>query len=313
MFRDARRYLTILLGLGLVAVIATGCVIQDPPALNDISQARSAIDSAKEAGTKDRFPDDFAELEKRYLQTRGTFYACQDAKASEMALALATDAQALATRPLAVPPPPNQAPQASMILPAGDAEVDSPALFQSTGSVDPDGGPLTYQWSFGDGGASTLENPTHAYTAPGNYPVKLTVADAQGETATVTQTISVVRRVVLQQTKRERVQFELNQAVLSLGAQQALALVIGEMEANDKLRTEITGHTDSAGPEDYNMQLSQRRAEAVRDYLVEQGIPAEHLMLDWQGEAQPVAPNNTKEGRAQNRRVELTVRPPDAQ
>jgi OOP family OmpA-OmpF porin len=67
----------------------------------------------------------------------------------------------------------------------------------------------------------------------------------------------------------------------------------------------VAGHTDSRGTEEYNMGLSQRRADAVKAYLVEAGVAASRLRTEAFGESQPVASNDTEEGRAQNRRVEL--------
>lgn len=70
---------------------------------------------------------------------------------------------------------------------------------------------------------------------------------------------------------------------------------------------EIVGHTDSKGDEDENMALSKRRATAVRDYLVSKGHDSSKLVISGMGETAPVASNDTKEGRAQNRRVEILV------
>lgn len=69
----------------------------------------------------------------------------------------------------------------------------------------------------------------------------------------------------------------------------------------------LTGHTDSTGSAAYNQRLSERRAEAVKAYLVEHGIPAEMITAEGQGESEPVASNATREGRQQNRRVEIRV------
>jgi OOP family OmpA-OmpF porin len=72
-----------------------------------------------------------------------------------------------------------------------------------------------------------------------------------------------------------------------------------------EIKVEVAGHTDSVDSDAYNLRLSQRRAEAVRDYLVRQGVPAERLTAKGYGEASPVADNKTAEGRFKNRRVEL--------
>ncbi|MFO7305498.1 MAG: OmpA family protein [Gammaproteobacteria bacterium] len=85
-----------------------------------------------------------------------------------------------------------------------------------------------------------------------------------------------------------------------------VALVLKEY---DKTVVEVAGHTDSTGSDAYNLQLSQRRAEAVASYLVSQGIKRERLITVGAGEAYPIASNDTEEGRAANRRVELTIVP----
>jgi OOP family OmpA-OmpF porin len=73
------------------------------------------------------------------------------------------------------------------------------------------------------------------------------------------------------------------------------------------LRVTVEGHTDSVGEESYNERLSQRRAEAVRSYLVRKGVAPERLVARGLGESSPIASNDTAEGRARNRRVELEV------
>ena len=69
----------------------------------------------------------------------------------------------------------------------------------------------------------------------------------------------------------------------------------------------VEGHTDSAGPEDYNWKLSQQRAESVTKYLVSKGISNGRFTTKWYGETQPRATNETSEGKAKNRRVELAI------
>jgi outer membrane protein OmpA-like peptidoglycan-associated protein len=76
---------------------------------------------------------------------------------------------------------------------------------------------------------------------------------------------------------------------------------------NDPRPIVILGHTDSKGSEDLNMQLSHKRAEAVRNYLIQHGIEESRLTAEGMGEAQPIADNKTAEGRANNRRVEIIL------
>ena len=76
---------------------------------------------------------------------------------------------------------------------------------------------------------------------------------------------------------------------------------------SQNVRLNIIGHTDSTGPAAYNQSLSERRAEAVRAYLLADGVDADLLTTSGKGEDAPVASNDTREGRAQNRRVEFVV------
>jgi outer membrane protein OmpA-like peptidoglycan-associated protein len=77
----------------------------------------------------------------------------------------------------------------------------------------------------------------------------------------------------------------------------------------DKTVIEVAGHTDSTGSDSYNQALSERRANNVAAYLAAQGVPATRMVTVGAGEAHPVASNDTEEGRAQNRRVEITIVP----
>jgi outer membrane protein OmpA-like peptidoglycan-associated protein len=91
------------------------------------------------------------------------------------------------------------------------------------------------------------------------------------------------------------------------GARERLAKVSGIVIAHPGLHLEVEGHTDSVGGDEYNQKLSQNRAGAVRDYLVQQGIQGDAIVSRGLGKTQPVATNDTPEGRQQNRRVELVL------
>jgi outer membrane protein OmpA-like peptidoglycan-associated protein len=109
---------------------------------------------------------------------------------------------------------------------------------------------------------------------------------------------------IIEQTVVVRaVDFEFNSVRLTAPAQQTLDQVAIALAAQPELQVEIQGHTDSIGADDYNLKLSQRRAEAVKSYLVSKGANGTTLTAKGYGKSQPLVSNATKEGRAQNRRV----------
>ena len=103
----------------------------------------------------------------------------------------------------------------------------------------------------------------------------------------------------------ENVNFDTNSASLSGASEATLDAAVRLLKQNAGVSVDIVGHTDSRGAADYNEQLSLRRAESVRDYLVANGVDASLLSVEGQGESSPVSSNDTPEGRRKNRRVEL--------
>jgi outer membrane protein OmpA-like peptidoglycan-associated protein len=101
--------------------------------------------------------------------------------------------------------------------------------------------------------------------------------------------------------------FDTGQHTLKPGARERLARISGILSSHPGLTIEVEGHTDSIGNEEQNHALSERRAATVKDFLVQQGIPAASITARGFGEARAVASNDTPEGRQRNRRVELVV------
>lgn len=101
--------------------------------------------------------------------------------------------------------------------------------------------------------------------------------------------------------------FDVNRSTLKPGAKLRLAKVAGIILAYPDLKLEIDGFTDSTGSSDYNQTLSEKRAQAVDDFLVQQGVQSSNISSRGYGQANPVASNATATGRQQNRRVELVV------
>jgi outer membrane protein OmpA-like peptidoglycan-associated protein len=101
--------------------------------------------------------------------------------------------------------------------------------------------------------------------------------------------------------------FDTGSYTLKPGAREKLAKISGIVLAHPGLTLQIEGHTDSVGGDEFNQQLSERRAGSVRDFLAENGVPASAITARGFGKTQPVASNDSAEGRQRNRRVELVV------
>jgi outer membrane protein OmpA-like peptidoglycan-associated protein len=101
--------------------------------------------------------------------------------------------------------------------------------------------------------------------------------------------------------------FDFNKYTLKPGAREKMAKVSGILLAYPGLKIQLEGHTDSIGSDEYNIKLSEQRANAVRDYLIGQTVPAGTVTAVGFGKANPVASNATDAGRQRNRRVEMVV------
>ncbi len=101
--------------------------------------------------------------------------------------------------------------------------------------------------------------------------------------------------------------FATDSAVFQTGFNNILDSVAIVLKKYDKTLINVTGHTDSTGSDDYNLKLSQERAVAVGNYLNLRGVNASRLVVRGMGESMPIASNDTEAGRAQNRRVELSI------
>jgi OmpA-OmpF porin, OOP family len=174
-----------------------------------------------------------------------------------------------------------------------------------------------YEWDLGDGTRATGRRVLHTYASADSFDVRLTVTDADGKTTIATTRIdaqSPLAQVSAQPqpvTQRRMIlrgiNFAFDSAAVTSGESSVLDVAVEELQANPATRVRIEGATDSVGSEAYNQALSERRAEAVFEHLVANGIERERLETAGQGERNPLTTNETADGRAQNRRVELDL------
>ncbi len=120
----------------------------------------------------------------------------------------------------------------------------------------------------------------------------------------ILQTRDSVRGLIVNMSD---VLFDTGSSTLRTGAREKLAKVSGILLAYPGLNLQVEGHTDSVGGDEYNQRLSELRAASVRDYLIQQGVARAAVTARGFGKTQPVASNDTPEGRQQNRRVEIVV------
>jgi len=106
----------------------------------------------------------------------------------------------------------------------------------------------------------------------------------------------------------DQITFDSEKSTLSDSAQSRLSKLAGDLKAdNQNVYLEIQGHTDATGPAQYNQYLGLQRAKSVRRYMHTQGVALDRMATISYGEDAPAQPNNTAEGRALNRRVEIVV------
>jgi outer membrane protein OmpA-like peptidoglycan-associated protein len=125
-----------------------------------------------------------------------------------------------------------------------------------------------------------------------------------GQLNAILQTKDTARGLIVNMSD---VLFDTGQYSLKPGAREKLAKISGIVLAYPSLALEVEGHTDNVGTDELNQRLSENRANAVRDFLVAQGIARSSIGSHGLGESQPVSTNDTATGRQQNRRVELIV------
>ena len=182
------------------------------------------------------------------------------------------------------------------------------ATVRATGN-DPDGDTLTYRWSCPTGALATPAERESRWTAPqqeGAVPCTVTVDDGKGGTASATTNITVARPPVKAYTF-EDVHFDFDRYTLRPEATRLLDEAVAAMKEDDRLRLEVEGHTCNIGTAEYNLALGDRRANAVRDYLVSRGVTTDRLRTVSYGEERPKYDNAREETRRLNRRAALVV------
>jgi outer membrane protein OmpA-like peptidoglycan-associated protein len=207
------------------------------------------------------------------------------------------------------PPPANRPPTVKARCEPCTVEVGRTSTVTAD-AQDPDGDALVYRWSAPTGSFANPADRQTRFTAPmqeGPVPVTVSVDDGKGGTATDTVTIQVVAPPKKEYVF-EDVHFDFDRYTLRPEATRILDEAVKAMQEDPTLRLTLEGHTCNIGTAEYNLALGERRANAVRDYLVSRGIGADRLRTVSFGEERPKHDNSREETRRLNRRAALVVR-----
>jgi len=184
-------------------------------------------------------------------------------------------------------------------------------------AIDAFGRPVDATWTLEDGRA--LQGGTNPLAA-GDYRMAVTAEGFFGETIAITvredhssevQAVLYASLVTLTERRliiQDRIHFELNQAIIKPESYALLTMIARTLiEHPEVLKVRIEGHADERGSEEFNLDLSQRRAEAVRSFLVRTGVSPERLVATGVGESRPLEEESSEEAWAVNRRVEFHI------
>jgi OmpA-OmpF porin, OOP family len=259
----------------------------------ELPEAAKAVEDAQKAGKDKECPDEFQAAKNLMEDAYRTYWACHTREAIEMAKKATAMAQALCPLPaactLTASPEDIQRGQSSTLTFATSGTVKSAML-------DGEAVPTT--------GATKTVNPTSTTTYTGEC---TGVGGTQRASATVTVTSPPPAPKVLDKMTL-RINFDFDKSVIREADEAELNKAVVFVRKYPDANVRLEGHTDSIGSEQYNQKLSERRAEAVMNYLIQKGAcQRANISAVGYGELRPIADNKTEEGRAENRRVDILI------
>jgi outer membrane protein OmpA-like peptidoglycan-associated protein len=278
-------------------------------------EAREAVQTAEDARaiTEKRIEDQRAEAERKAAQAREEQAKEQALEAEKAKLEAQLEAEKAAREKQEA-----QAAQAAALAQQQQAEQAAQLAAQQKAQAEADAQAaqakaLAEQQAAAN--AAELAAQQKAAAEAESAQAQQSVAQAEKEKAElraqllkqlsmVLQTNDTVRGLIVNMSD---VLFDTGSYTLRTAAREKLAKISGILLAYPGLKIQIEGYTDSTGSEEFNQRLSEQRAEMVRDYLIDQLVPAGSITAQGFGESQPVASNDTADGRQKNRRVQMVV------
>jgi OmpA-OmpF porin, OOP family len=258
----------------------------------ELPEAARAVENAQKAGKDKSCPDEFQAAKNMMEDAYRTYWACRTDEAIEKAKKATAMANALCPQP------------AACTLTASPKEIQkgqsSTLTFATSGTV---------KSAMLDGAESPVTGATKTVTPASTttYTGQCTgVGGTQTASATVTVAVPPPPKVLDKMTLR--INFDFDKSVIREADEADLKKAIGFVKKYPNANVKLEGHTDSRGTEEYNQKLSEQRAEAVQNYLIQKGaVQRADISTVGYGESRPIADNKTDAGRAENRRVDILI------
>jgi outer membrane protein OmpA-like peptidoglycan-associated protein len=306
--RNLKTTWTPLLWMVLILVFVGGLVGCGVPP--ELTTADQALADARKAGKDKQCPDEFKSAEKAVNDAHTMCSTCYHkesvAKANQ---ALGMINALCPARKVAVEVQPAKPPAPA----PGPAPVPAPTVSLSASSASVAEGKCTnLTWSSANASSASIDpgigrvnvNGTREVCPDRTTEYRITVT-GDGGSRDASTTVAVNPRVV--DRLALHVNFDFNKAVVRKADDAEMQKAIDFINKYPGSKIEVAGYTDNIGTQKYNQGLSERRAAAVKDYLVKHGIDGSRIQTSGHGESDPIADNSTEEGRFKNRRVEIQI------
>jgi len=301
--------------LSIAVILALGSVLVGCGYPKELITANQAVETAKQAGKNTQCPDEYMAAENLKNEAYKVCTPCDTAKAIALANEATLKANALCSaKPVvkaevkpAPAPAPVAAPPAAAPAPAPAASV---SLSASPSSIQV-GQCANLTWSSSNATNVSIDQGVGRVDSNGSKQVCPTQTTRYGITAVGdggsrdASTTVVVNHVVDKMALH--VNFDFNKATIRKPDDADLQKAIAFIKKYPGFQVSLVGYTDSIGSDAYNLKLSEKRAEAVKDYLAKHGVDASKIQTSGRGKADPVGDNKTEKGRFENRRVEVQI------
>jgi OOP family OmpA-OmpF porin len=270
----------------------------------ELPAADRAVEAARAAGKDKECPAEFQEAEKAKNDAYDIYWSCRTQEGIAKANEATAKANALCPKKAMAPPPPPPPPVVAPTAPAVSFSANPASIVEGNCS--------TLTWSSSNATGATIDQGIGQVDPNGSREVcpKATTpytinATGAGGSKTAATTVTVTPKVIDRMTLR--INFDTNKSAIRKADIPDLEKAVAFVKKYPEAKVSLEGYTDNRGSDKYNLALSERRAQAVKKYIVDKGENAARITAVGKGEANPVGDNNTEKGRFENRRVEVLI------